>query len=51
MNNTLVVAKVEDTDNMKQFNSFDMSIEFVFDRFEDSFVHFLDIKINVCETD
>ena len=52
MDDTLALAKVEDIDNiMKQFNSFDKSIQFTINRFEDALVHFLDIKINRCETD
>ena len=52
MDDTLALAKVEDIDNiMKQFNSFDKSIQFTINRFEDALVHFLDIKINCCETD
>ena len=52
VDDTLILAKAEDTDNiMKQFNSFDKSIQFTTDRFEDSIVHFLDIKINGSETD
>ena len=52
VDDTLVLAKVDDFDNiMKLFNSFDKSIQFTIDRFEDGIVHFLDIKINGCETD
>ena len=48
----LVLAKVEDIDNiMKMFNSFDKSIQFTIDRFEDGIVHYPDIKINGSETD
>ena len=47
----LVLAKAEDIDIMKQFNSFDKSIQFTIDRFEDGVVHFLNIKINGSETD
>ena len=36
---------------MKQFNSFDKSIKFAIEKFEDGIVHFLDIKINGSETD
>ena len=36
---------------MKQFNSFDKSIQLTIDRFEDGVVYFLDIKINGSETD
>ena len=50
VNDTLVLAKVEDIDNMKQFNSFDKSIQFTIDRFGNGIVHFLDIKINGSET-
>ena len=47
VDDTLVLAKVEDIDNiMKQFNSFDKSIQFTVDKFEDGILHFLDIKIN-----
>ena len=49
---TLVLAKVEDIDKMmKQFNSFDESIQSAIDRFEDGIVYFLDIKISGCKTD
>ena len=49
---TLVLVKVEDIhDIMKQFNSFDESIQFTIDRFEDGIVHFVDIKINGSEAD
>ena len=52
VDDTLVLPKVEDIDNiMKQFNSFDKSIQFTIDKFEDDIVHFLDIKINGSETD
>ena len=52
VDDTLVLAKVEDIDNiMKQFNSFDKSIQFTIGRFEDGMVHFLDIKTNGSETD
>ena len=51
VDDTLVLAKAEDIDIMKQFNSFDKSIHFTIDRFEDGVVHFLDIKINGSETD
>ena len=51
MDDTLVLAKTENIDNiMKQFNSFDKSIQFTIDRFEDGLVHFLDTKINDSET-
>ena len=51
VDDTLVLAKAEDIDNiMKQFNSFDKSMQFTNDRFEDDVVHFLDIKINGSET-
>ena len=36
---------------MKNFNSFDKSIQFTIDRFEDGIVHYPDIKINGSETD
>ena len=50
VDDTLVLAKVEDIGNiMKQFNSFEKSIQFTIDKFEDSIVHFLDIKINGSE--
>ena len=49
---TLILAKVEDIVNiMKLFNSFDKSIQLTINRFEDSIVHFLDIKIDGSETD
>ena len=49
---TLVLAKVEDIVNiMKLFNYFDKSIQLTINRFEDSVVHFLDIKIDGSETD
>ena len=49
---TLVLVKVENIhDIMKQFNSFDETIQFTIDRFEDGIVHFLDIKINGSEAD
>ena len=52
VDDTLVLAKAENIDNiMKQFNSFDKSIQFTIDRFEDGVAHFLDIKINGSETD
>ena len=52
VDDTLVKAKVQDIDNIKkQFNSFDKSIQFTVDRFEDGIVHFLCIKINGSETD
>ena len=52
LDDTLVLAKVEDIDNiMKQFNSFDKSIQFTIGRFEDGMIHFLDIKTNGSETD
>ena len=48
----LVLAKVEGIDNiMKQFNLLDKTNQFTIDRFEDSIIHFLDIKINGSETD
>ena len=48
----MVQVKVEDIDNMiNQFNCFDKSIQFPIERFEDDIVHFLDIKIDGCETD
>ena len=51
VDDTLVLAKVEDIDNiMKQFNSFDKSIRFTFDRFEDGIAHFLGIKTNGSNT-
>ena len=52
VDDTLIKAKVEDIDNiMKQFNSFEKSIQFTIGRFKDGIVHFLDIKINGSETD
>ena len=36
---------------MKEFNSFDKNIKSTMDKFDDGIVHFLDIKINRCETD
>ena len=52
VDDTLVLDKVEDIDNiMKQFNSFDKSIQFAIDKFEDGIAHFLDIKINGSEAD
>ena len=52
VDDTLVVAKVEDIDSiMKQFNSFDKSIQFTIERFDNDIVHFLDIKNNGSETD
>ena len=52
MDDTLVKTKVEDIDNiMKQFNSFEKSIQFTIGRFKDGIVHLLDIKIRGCETD
>ena len=52
VDDTLVLAKVEDIDNiMKQFNSFDKSIQFTIDKFEDGIVNFLDTKINGAGTD
>lgn len=52
VDSTLVLAKVENIDNiMKQFNSFDESIQFSNDRSEDRIIHFLDIKVSCCETD
>ena len=52
IDDTLVLAKVENIDNiMKQFNSFDKSIQFTTDKFEDGILHFLDIKINGPERD
>ena len=48
----MVLAKEKDTVNiMKEFNSFDKNIKFTMDKFDDRIVHFLDIKINRCETD
>ena len=35
---------------MKKFNSFDKSIQFTIDRFEDGIAHYPDIKINGSET-
>ena len=50
MDDTLVLAKAGEINNiMKQFNSFDKSIQFTIDNFEDGIVHFLDIKINGSE--
>ena len=47
----LVLTKEEDIDKIiKQFNSFDKSIQFAIHRFEDRIVHLLDIKINGCDT-
>ena len=52
VDDTLIKAKVEDIDNIiKQFNSFEKSIQFTIGRFKDGIVHFLDIKINGSETD
>ena len=52
VDDSLVLAKVEDIDNsMKQFNSFDKSIQFTIDKFQDGIVHFPDIKINGSVTD
>ena len=52
VDDTLVLAKAEDIDNtMKQFNSFDKSIQFTIDRFEDGVIHLFDIRINGSETD
>ena len=52
VDDTLVLAKVEDIDKIvKQFNSFDESIQFTIERFEDGIAHFLDIKINGSERD
>ena len=52
VDDTLVLTKAEDIGNiMKQFNSFDKSIQFTTGRFEDGVVHFLDIKVNGSETD
>ena len=52
VDDTLVLAKVEVTDNStKQFNSFDKSIQFTIDKFEDGIVHFVDIKIDGSKTD
>ena len=51
MNGTSVLAKVEDIDNiMKQFYSFDKSVQLSIDQFGDGIVHFFDIKINDPET-
>ena len=48
VDDNLVLVKVENIDNiMKQFNSFDKSIQITIDRFEDGIVHFLDIKLMV----
>ena len=51
VDDTLVLAKAEDIDSMKQFNSFDKSTQFTNGRFEDGVVQLLDIKINGSETD
>ena len=52
VDDTLVLAKEKDIVNtMKEFNSFDKNIKFTMDKFDDGIVHFLDIKINRCETD
>ena len=48
VDDNVVLVKVENIDNiMKQFNSFDKSIQIAIDRFEDGIVHFLDIKLMV----
>ena len=48
VDDNLVLVKVENIDNiMKQFNSFDKSIQITIDRFKDGIVHFLDIKLMV----
>ena len=48
VDDTLFLAKVKDIDNiMKQFNSFDKSIQFTIDRFEDGIVHLLTSKLMV----
>ena len=48
VDDNVVLVKVENIDNiMKQFNSFDKSIQITIDRFEDGIVHFLDIKLMV----
>ena len=48
VDDNVVLVKVENIDNiMKQFNSFDKSIQITTDRFEDGIVHFLDIKLMV----
>ena len=52
VDDTLVLAKEKDIVNiMKEFNSFDKNIKSTMDKFDDGIVHFLDIKINRCETD
>ena len=52
VDDTFVLAKEKDIVNiMKEFNSFDKNIKFTMDKFDDGIVHFLDIKINRCETD
>ena len=52
VDDTLVLAKEKDIFNiMKEFNSFDKNIKFTMEKFDDGIVHFLDIKINRCETD
>ena len=52
VDDTLVLAKEKDIVNiMKEFNSFDKNIKFTMDKFDNGKVHFLDIKINCCETD
>ena len=51
MNATFILTKVEDIDDiMRQFNSFDKNTQYTIDRLEDGFLHFLNIKINGCET-
>ena len=52
VDDTLLLAKEDDIDNIvQQFNAFDDNLKFTIDKFTDNNVHFLDIKIDLNETD
>ena len=52
VDDTLLLAKEDDIENIVQkFNAFDGNLKFIIDKFTDSNVQFLDIKIHRNETD
>ena len=52
VDDTLLLAKEDDIDNIvQQFNAFDDNLKFTIDKFADSDVHFLDIKVDRHKTD
>ena len=52
VDDTILLAKEDDIDNIvQQFNTFDDNLKFTIDKFTDSNVHFLNIKIDCTKTD